>query len=272
MEAGTATIARPPPSWGASWLKLIAGEGWLEGMRAGQRMLLEHSVRGLDLRAGVIEAAVTGGKTKPQRVQFRLAPVVSAEWARLVRQVLEDHADVAACTALEGGQLPVALVDAADRHGVPLLPRRLVHVITACTCGGAQLPCDHVLAVHLAVGRKLDEEPTAILVFRGGLVSELLALFDRVRDELQVALPTASPVAELDPFAPEKGLLPTGRSSSGPRLPVPCCRCRRAGASGRRWTRSFEESWRLPRRGRCARRPLSLGTPSTSVVDATRSR
>ena len=218
----------PPPtlSWGALWLKLMASEGWTEGMRPGQRLVLENSVRGLDMRPGVIEAASASAKTKPQRVQLRMPALTSSEWARLVRQVIEDDADEEAQASLTDGRIPMSLVDAADRHGSPLLPRRLTLLLSACTCGGAQLPCDHVLAIHLAVSRKLETEPLAVLAFRGGQPEELLELFTRIRHELKELVRPAAVVAQRDPFAIGNGPPPPwelleGLAPQRPPLPLP---------------------------------------------------
>jgi uncharacterized Zn finger protein len=200
VETDPVKVAQPVLSWGGSWIRLLAGEGWLDELRASRRALLEHSVRGLEVRPGVIEAGVGGGKARPERVQLRFAPLTSGEWARLARQVIDDGTDEAVGTALDSGHVPVALVDAADRHGVPILPKRLVLLVAACTCGGARLPCDHVLAVHLALAKKLEGEPLALLAFRGGQPKELLELFARVREELRATLPAAR--IEVDPFAP----------------------------------------------------------------------
>ena len=211
-------LGDPVLAWGAAWQRLLAGEGWGDDLSAGKRQVLESCVRGLDVRPGVIEGSVVAGQKKPQRVQLRLNSLTQADWARLVRQVIDDGNESGALAALESQTVPVSLIDAADRHGMPLVPRRLVSIVAACTCGGARLPCDHVIAVHLALARKLDAEPLVLLAFRGGKTAELLELFARVRDELR-ALPEAKAAVEVDPFAPGAG--PDPDWSLLERAPVP---------------------------------------------------
>lgn len=220
IENDPGHAAHPVLAWGAAWQRLLAGEGWVEDLSAGKRQVLESCVRGLDVRPGVIEGSVVAGQKKPQRVQLRLNSLTQADWARLVRQVIDDGNEAGAVTALESQTVPVALIDAADRHGMPLVPRRLVSIVAACTCGGARLPCDHVIAVHLALARKLDAEPLVLLAFRGGKTTELLELFARVREELR-ALPEAQAAAELDPFTPGAGPDPDWSVLERPPAPRP---------------------------------------------------
>lgn len=170
-------------SWGRAWRGLLNGEGWTLRLTPARQQALETCARGLEVRAGVVEAGVTNGREKPHRVQLRIAPITEAEWARLARQVVDDGAEEMLRRDLDAGIVPLALVDAADQHGRPIVPSRGAQVVATCTCGGARLPCDHVLGTHLSFARRLDDEPLLLLVLRGGPVTELLALVERVRGD-----------------------------------------------------------------------------------------
>lgn len=189
----------PEASWGLEWGRLIRNEGWSVELPASKRLLLESSVRSLEVRSGVIEASVGGGSERPQRIQLRSTPMTGADWMRLARQVVDDKAEASVEDDLKRSAIPMALVDAADRHRMTLLTRRLTALGTACTCGGAQLPCDHVIAVHLMLARRLHREPALLLAFRGIELKALVELFQRIRTE---ASGTASvEVARVDPYA-----------------------------------------------------------------------
>lgn len=194
--------ARPDASvaWGAQWLRVLRGEGWTVDLPERRRTPLEESVRGLELRAGVVEASSAGERGRPHRVQLRVATLSASEWARLARQIADEGEADGVRQALGEGLLPLALVDAADRHRLALVPRRLnTAVQAACTCGGARLPCEHVLAVHFVLARRLDKEPLRLLELRGGRVDELVELLER-------AAPASGPqttqvIGAVDPFA-----------------------------------------------------------------------
>lgn len=208
VEAARAEHPRDE-SWGRAWRGLLLGEGWTFGLRPARQEALEQAVRGVDVRAGVVEAGASNGRERPHRVQLRLPVLTQAEWARVARQVVDDGAEEILRRDLAAGIVPLALVDAADRHALPLVPRRGTQVSAACTCGGARLPCEHVLATHLALARRLDTEPLQLLAFRGGPVSELLALLERVRGDAALQQETREgPAGQGEPFAFADGPAP----------------------------------------------------------------
>ena len=187
--------------WAQAWRRLLYGEGWTVEMPASKRNILEISARSLEVRPGVVEGSVGDVGERPQHVQLRWAPLTQAEWTRLARQLLDDGTDAAALAALESRELPVGLVDAADRHTMSLLPRRLALIVAACTCGGARLPCDHVLAVHLGFAARLHREPTLLLKLRGLTAADLSELVERIRCDAEAASTSIAPTALTDPFA-----------------------------------------------------------------------
>lgn len=190
----------PLASFGNAWRGLLREEGWTTELPASHAAMLEATVRGLEVRPGVVEAGVGVGRERPQRVQLRLAPFSPAEWARVVRRVVDAGGLETLLSELEAGKVPLPLLDACDACGLTLAPRRLSLVIAACTCGGARLPCDHVLAIHLSVARQLGYDPLSLVTFRGAPTEALRALVDRVREEAgRVAVaPSQGPS---DPFA-----------------------------------------------------------------------
>ena len=190
----------PPVSFANLWRGLLLEEGWTLELSAGHLASLESLVRGFDIRPGVVEASIGGGREKPHRVQLRLAPFAAAEWARLARKLADDTEEAALNAELDLGRIPLALVEACDACGLSLVPRRLALVAAACTCGGARLPCDHVLATQLKLARRLGTEPLALVALRGGPKAELVGLVARVRAELARA-PVLTQARPADPFA-----------------------------------------------------------------------
>src|SRR5690606_34383648 len=148
-----------------------------------QRALFEQMVRALDVREGVVEGSVVPSNARPQRVQLRIPAFTTSEWARVARQVVDDGGAESVAAVLATERVPMALLVAADHHKVRLIPRRLTNLVAACTCGGARLPCDHVIAVHLAFAKRLDTRPQTLLEIRGCAREGFLKLIDRVLEE-----------------------------------------------------------------------------------------
>lgn len=179
-------------------------------------------VRALDLREGVIEATVVPAKAKPHRVQVRVPAFTQSEWARLARQVVDDATTDRVVEALARPEVPLALLEAADRHQLRLLPRRVTLLASACTCGGARVPCGHVLALHLAFAKRIDEDPRALLSLRGGEPETISALVSRVNEQADThaasALAGDDPLAAPDAPEPDWALL---SQPSVARAPLP---------------------------------------------------
>lgn len=198
-----ATRAEPaaPVRWGQAWLRLLRADGWLVDLPAGLREGFERSVRGLACRSGVVEAAFADGVHRPHRVQLRLGAFTAAEWARIARKIVDDRTGPAVREAAARDTVPTALLMAADATGFTLLPRRLALVQATCTCGGARLPCDHVVAVHLSLARLLDERPWALVTVRGGSAALLDDLLTRARSGAESVGATETLDSPGDPFA-----------------------------------------------------------------------
>jgi uncharacterized Zn finger protein len=169
---------------------------------AAKRLAIETAVRAPEVRAGVLEASVGGGSDRPHRVQVRLPPFSQVDWTRLARQVVDDRREATIAADLSRGEIPMALVDAADRHRLTLLPRRLSYLTAACTCGGAQLPCDHLLGLHFVFARRLYREPELLLSFRGMDAGALADLFGRIRAEVERNTAALAHGSGVDPYAP----------------------------------------------------------------------
>lgn len=203
--------ARPAVRWGDKWRGLLRAEGWLDAVEIDQMALYVRMVRALDLREGVIEATVVPSKAKPHRVQVRVPAFTQSQWARLARQVVDDQTVELVVEALARPEVPLAFLEAADRHKLQLLPRRVGLLASACTCGGARVPCAHVLALHLAFSKRIDADPRTLLSLRGGEPETISALVSRVNEQADThessSLAADDPLAAPDAPEPDWALL-----------------------------------------------------------------
>jgi len=201
--------ASPPaaPSTGATvdlrarWLSLVREAGWERGRKPAQLALIEARARGLELRAGVVEAGVAPeqrGK-RPERVQLKWPRPGESDWTRVSGRLL---ASGDALPAEDDTTLSLALLEALDAEGLRLWPRHLGELVATCTCGGGRVPCDHVLAVHLSLARATGERPARLLTLRGGAPSVLQALTEKIRSERRRSDLSASEVDAARPTDP----------------------------------------------------------------------
>lgn len=226
LKASEPQGTRQVAGWGARWRQAMREAGWLETLAPGQSAVYVRMVRALDVRDGVLEATVVPAQSRPHRVQVRVPAFTASEWARLARQVVDDGAVEAVTEALaQGGQPPMALVEAADRHQLRLLPRKLAQLAVACTCGGAKAPCGHVLALHLAFAKRLETDALSLLTVRGATPDALAALLSRVSGEVQLlAKQDGGSFAHADPLAAPDLPEPAWEKLDGPmpaRAPLP---------------------------------------------------
>ena len=226
-RAQAAVTAPRTPSTAISfanlWRGLLREADWTAELPPAHAALLEAMVRGLDVRPGVVEAGVGAARERPHRVQLRLVPFTAAEWARIVRHVVDAGAVESLLAELSESRVALALVDACDSLSLTLAPRSLALVSAACTCGAAKMRCDHVLATHLAFARRIGTEPSALLAFRGAAPDELRGLSSRILEEVSRAEQASNEAPPVDPFVAPTPLvldlasLPAPR----PRQPLP---------------------------------------------------
>jgi hypothetical protein len=222
-RVANAPTAAAPISFAKVWRGLLREADWTSDLPPAHAAILEAMVRGLDVRPGVVEAGVGASNERPHRVQLRLPPISPAEWARIVRHVVDAGAAETLFGEIDAGTVPLALIDGCDASSLTLAPRRLSLIVAACTCGAAKLPCDHVLATHLAFAREVGKRGAALLTFRGAPPEELRGLSARILDEVARAA-AVTEAAPVDPFAAPMALAPDFESLSGEprvRLPLP---------------------------------------------------
>ncbi len=187
-------------SFANQWRGLLRESEWTAELPPAHAALLEAMVRGLDVRPGVVEAGVGAARERPHRVQLRLPPFSAAEWARVVRHIVDAGAVETLLSELDASRVALSLIEACDALSLTLAPRALAMVTAACTCGATKARCDHALATHLAFARCIGSEPTQLLLFRGASRDDLRRLSARVLEEVsRVGLVARE--RPVDPFA-----------------------------------------------------------------------
>jgi uncharacterized Zn finger protein len=172
-------------------LEAVADKGRLQRGRSYARA---GQVVSLSIEPGVINAAVQGSRTEPYAVSIAFAPVPPDVWDRIVQHL----ATVARYAAhLLAGDVPHELVELFAAEGSPLFPVRPTDLELECTCPDWGWPCKHVAAACYLLAEAFDDDPFALLWWRGRSRSDLLARVRSLRDGPSTSAP--APLVEVAP-------------------------------------------------------------------------
>jgi len=152
-------------SWGMSG-RLARGRSYA---RAGQ-------VLDFKLTQGKVTAQVQGSRVRPYDVRIGVLPLTTAQW----RRVLDRLASQALFRAkLLAGEMPHEIEDVFAACGTPLFPRSARDLEMSCSCPDWGVPCKHLAAVCYVLAETFDDDPFAMLAWRGRGRDELLGALRR---------------------------------------------------------------------------------------------
>ena len=160
-------------------------------LQRGRNYARRGQVISLDVGPGLVSALVQGSRFQPYRVRVGLTAFGKPEWARLER-ALADSAWYSA--KLLAGEMPEDIEDVFGQLGLALFPASSDELAMQCSCPDWQVPCKHIAAVFYLLAEAFDDDPFAILAWRGRDREELLANLHALRG-------AASSAAGLGPAA-----------------------------------------------------------------------
>jgi hypothetical protein len=185
--------------WSQRLIAVLDSYGLGGRMERGRRYARQGQIVSLEVRPGVIDAAVQGSRRTPYTTTVRFTPLTEAQWGE-VRQAIEATLQFPA--RLLAGEVPPELEAVFDRAGVALLPRRWNDLASSCSCPDWEVPCKHIAAVLYVLADRLDDDPWLLLAWRGHSRDQLLA-------HLQPESSASSAIAPWWPLVPGASL-PTG--------------------------------------------------------------
>lgn len=157
--------------WGNAWIGALEGTSLDAGRLArGRAYAREGHVDTITVAPGRIVAYVHGSRPRPYRAEIRMRTLTPEDWDRFLDAVATEPAHIA---ALLDKDMPHALVEAAERSGVQLLPGP-GDLVPSCTCPDHGRPCKHAAALTYQTARLLDADPFVLLLLRGGDEQALL--------------------------------------------------------------------------------------------------
>ena len=157
--------------WSGRFVEVLDGMGMGSRLQRGRTYARKGQVISLDIDAGMVTASVQGSRARPYRVRIGLTAYGKTDWAR-VEQALADSAWYAA--RLLAGEMPTDIEDLFGELELPLFPATSRDLSLDCSCPDGAVPCKHLAAVFYLMAEKFDEDPFAVLAWRGREREDLL--------------------------------------------------------------------------------------------------
>jgi len=141
-------------------------------LERGRNYARRGQVISLEVGPGMVGALVQGSRVQPYRVRVGLTAFGKPEWARLERALAQSAWYSAKLLA---GEMPEDIEGVFEELGLALFPASSAELAMQCSCPDWQVPCKHIAAVFYLLAETFDDDPFAILAWRGRDRAELLA-------------------------------------------------------------------------------------------------
>ncbi|MGH3825359.1 MAG: SWIM zinc finger family protein [Pseudonocardiaceae bacterium] len=174
--------------WSERFIEVLEGLGMGNRLQRGRSYARAGQVISMDVGPGSVTAQVQGSRPRPYRVRIGIAAFGKSEWAQ-AEQALAGNAWYTA--KLLSGEMPDDIEDVFAGLGLSLFPATAREVSLDCSCPDAAVPCKHLAATFYLLAESFDDDPFAILAWRGRERADLLA-------NLQTARSVGPPAADRD--------------------------------------------------------------------------
>ena len=205
--------------WSERFIALLEDIGMGNRLQRGRGYARQGQVLSLEVDAGSVTARVQGSRSRPYRVRIGLQAFGKAQWAGLERELAGNAWYLATLLA---GEMPDDIEDVFAGVGLSLFPASAGELSLDCSCPDWEVPCKHLAAVFYLLAETFDEDPFAILAWRGRDRNDLLDTLSALRtgtlpaDRLD-AQDAAVPLTELlDGFFALQADLPTRAAAPTP--------------------------------------------------------
>jgi uncharacterized Zn finger protein len=148
-------------------------------LQRGRTYARKGQVIDLTIETSKVMATVQGSRDEPYRVHVGLTAFEPGDWAR-VDEVLAGDAWFAA--RLLAGEMPADIEDVFTSLGMSLFPSSADDLSMSCSCPDWSVPCKHLAAVFYLLAEAFDDDPFAILAWRGRERDDLLDALSALRN------------------------------------------------------------------------------------------
>lgn len=155
--------------WGKAWCdNLESYMDYENRLPRGRTYVRNGSVVHLDVRAGEIEATVSGSEL--YQVRISIAPAAKAKWKQLCG---ECSGAIGSLVELLRGRFSDHVMGIITRKDTGLFPAP-AEIKLKCSCPDWATMCKHVAAVLYGVGARLDQTPELLFLLRSVNHEELI--------------------------------------------------------------------------------------------------
>jgi uncharacterized Zn finger protein len=180
LKARTARGDMAQTWWSNRFIAVLEEIGLGSRLARGRTYARKGQVMSMEVAAGSVTALVQGSRSRPYRVRIGIAAFGKSEWAQ-AESALADSAWYAA--QLLAGAMPTDIEDVFTGLGLSLFPATARELSLDCTCPDSAVPCKHVAATFYLLAEAFDDDPFAILAWRGRERDELLANLHAARTD-----------------------------------------------------------------------------------------
>jgi len=188
--------------WSRRFIEVLEDVGLGSRLERGRHYARRGQVISVDIDPGQVTAVVQGSRPRPYRTRIGIAALGKAEWTQVERFLAGDAWYAATLLA---GDMPEDIEDVFAALGLALFPTAAADLSLDCTCPDHAVPCKHLAATFYLLAEAFDDDPFAILAWRGRDRDHLLANLHAARHHGRPAVDQAErrsrPLADcLDDF------------------------------------------------------------------------
>jgi len=176
--------------WSRRFLEVLESFALGSRLTRGKNYARRGQVVSLEVAPGVVTASVQGSRRTPYKVSIALPAFSELVWAKVEVTLAEQAIHSARLLA---GEMPDDLEDVFLAAGAPLFPQRAKDLTLSCSCPDWEVPCKHLAATFYLLAESFDDDPFAILLWRGRSREALLKRLRELRggDTVQLAVEAA---------------------------------------------------------------------------------
>jgi uncharacterized Zn finger protein len=162
--------------WSRRFLEVLESFALGSRLTRGKNYARRGQVISLEVAPGVVTARVQGSRRMPYKVSISLPAFSELVWAKVEVTLAEQAIHSARLLA---GEMPHDLEEVFLAAGAPLFPQRAQDLSLSCSCPDWEVPCKHLAATFYLLAERFDDDPFAILLWRG---RSREALLNRLRE------------------------------------------------------------------------------------------
>ena len=163
--------------WSRRFIDVLESFGLQTRLARGRTYARSGQVLSLDIGTGHVTALVQGSRVKPYAVKLTVDPLTTRQWKR-VEEALAARAVFRA--RLLAGEMPAEIEEVFAECGTPLFPKSARDLTMTCSCPDWEVPCKHLAAVCYVLAEAFDDDPFAMLAWRGRDRADLLTALRRL--------------------------------------------------------------------------------------------